>query len=520
MSVVVSFRNIFDRNTYLPGNRLYGKGKRYLASDQIADWVKAAKCFLGAANRGRPEAQYQLGLCYLEGKGVPRNRAQALCRLTAAADAGIAEAMAKLSFLYLEGLPDFEDASHVARLVKDERHGRNNVDTDKALYWANKAIAGGVAEGHVCLGYIYSLERSAYKDIDMAIKHYRAAMEAGSRKAGLGLGQTLLRFRSAGLPALKEAEKALLFAMEEKSPVAAYLLGGLYEVGSGVEKDLSRSRELYRQAAEGGVIKAMMRLSTFLLDGHGGPPNRTAGETWLRRAALKGDWSACRLLGEMYAARHHAYEMRRWYEIGAGHGDPVSIFRLGEAIERLQEPGGTSIEAVECYLLALQHGYEPAVRKLAASVRNPGEFQARVLAKLNALCAQDIPLAYLALALCIRSLKGGDMVMARELFIKASKGGIVTAHVAAGQMIMNGLGGKADAGLAREFFFKGAKAGHIGAMYALGSFHHKRGAIGSNMAQAALWYRRAASGGHKHARRILSRSSPCGTEEAPLRELT
>ncbi|MBB2177256.1 sel1 repeat family protein [Gluconacetobacter johannae] len=509
-----SLRNLFDGHMYLSGSLLYEKGKRYLVSDQIADWTKAAKCFLGAANRGRSEAQYQLGLCYFEGKGVPRNRVQALYRLTAAADAGIAEAMAKLSFLYLEGLPDFDDAPHVARLIKDERHGRNNVDTDKALYWANKAIEGGATEGHVCLGYIYSLEGSVYKDIGLAIEHYRVAMVAGSRKAGLGLGQTLLRFRSADLPALKEAEKALLFAMEEKSPVAAYLLGGLYEVGSGVEKDLSRSRELYRLAAEGGVIKAMVRLSTLLLDGHGGPQNQTDGETWLRRAALKGDWAACRLLGEMYASRHHAYEMRRWYEIGAGHGDPVSTFRLGGSIERLQESGRMSIDAAECYLRALQHGYEPAARKLAALAAgrsNPVEFENRIMAQVNALSVQGNPLAHLVLASCIRSSKNGDMVVARELLIKASQAGIVAAHFAAGQMIMKGLGGKADAERAREFFYKAAEAGHISAMYALGLLYQKRGGIGSNMAQAALWYRRAASGGHKRAQRMLETLPFTGT---------
>ncbi|WP_081434772.1 SEL1-like repeat protein [Gluconacetobacter diazotrophicus] len=502
---MISIRRIFDGNTYRSAKKLYKNGKYYLESKDGADPIKAAKLFFLAASKGVAEAHYYLGLCYLEGKGVPRNRTLAIRELTVAAKAGLGEAMVHLSFQYLEGFPSFEGASHFAHLVKDERKCANIFDVKASEYWAKKAIEAGAAEGHVCLGYIYSSVDPDRRNIDLAIEHYETAMQAGNRKAGLGLGQILLQYRSAEAESIRKAEKSLLFAIEEKNPTAAYLLGGLYEVGSGVEKDLSRSRQFYQIAAEGGVVKAMVRLSQLLFDGEGGSPDQIKGETWLRQAAIKGDGAACRLLAGIYSTRARDDEARRWYETGAKLGDPIAAFRLAEAIEKLQGSGAMPVEAMEWYIRALKSGYEPAAIKLCTMLFNKEmrEFGNNILMRIEELSNQGNPLAHLVLAAHIRSSPNGDMHHARCLLINASEAGVVTAHSAAGEMIMKGLGGRADIGLAIGFFRKAADAGHLDAMYALATLYKNRRSLYYNHTKAEFWTRRAAAGGHVAANNML-----------------
>lgn len=60
------------------------------------------ECF-PAAEQGDPEAQYQLGLLYLEGAGVKKNEKTAAEWFQKASDQGHNEAMRKLSWCYLYG---------------------------------------------------------------------------------------------------------------------------------------------------------------------------------------------------------------------------------------------------------------------------------------------------------------------------------------------------------------------------------------------------------------------------------
>ncbi len=62
-------------------------------------WV----CFLGAAQDGLPEANYQLGVMRLQGQGLPVDFAEAVRWFTVAAEQGVPEAQHNLAILYQEG---------------------------------------------------------------------------------------------------------------------------------------------------------------------------------------------------------------------------------------------------------------------------------------------------------------------------------------------------------------------------------------------------------------------------------
>ncbi len=56
--------------------------------DKVGDEKKAMELYHKAANQDQPDAQYNLGVCYLNGTGVKRDRAQAVYWCSEAADQG------------------------------------------------------------------------------------------------------------------------------------------------------------------------------------------------------------------------------------------------------------------------------------------------------------------------------------------------------------------------------------------------------------------------------------------------
>ena len=67
------------------------------------DYAEAAKWFRLAAEQGYADAQFNLGIAYAEGKGVPQDRAEAAGWWRLAAEQSHASAQYGLGFLYEQG---------------------------------------------------------------------------------------------------------------------------------------------------------------------------------------------------------------------------------------------------------------------------------------------------------------------------------------------------------------------------------------------------------------------------------
>lgn len=63
-----------------PAEKFYQKGFRLMTGygGQPKDYVQAAECFLQAISLGNKKACFALGLCYLRGRGVPKDEAKAV----------------------------------------------------------------------------------------------------------------------------------------------------------------------------------------------------------------------------------------------------------------------------------------------------------------------------------------------------------------------------------------------------------------------------------------------------------
>ena len=103
---------------------------------QRQDFSKAAEWFRKAADLGDAKAQYNLGVAYNEGKGVPQDFGQAAFWFSKAAEQGIPQAQNNLGFLYKQGQGVVQDSS-------------------KATEWFRKAAQQGFAQAQHNLGLAY-----------------------------------------------------------------------------------------------------------------------------------------------------------------------------------------------------------------------------------------------------------------------------------------------------------------------------------------------------------------------------
>ena len=117
-----------------------------------------------AAEQGFARAQYNLGICYHDGRGVPRDEVEAVKWYRKAAEQGFAPAQFNLGICHFNG-------EGVAK------------DSVQAVSWYRKAAEQGVAEAQSSLGFCYIYGEGVAKDDVQAVSWYRKAADQGNAKA-------------------------------------------------------------------------------------------------------------------------------------------------------------------------------------------------------------------------------------------------------------------------------------------------------------------------------------------------
>ncbi len=188
------------------------------------DLVKAAACYLKAAEEGKVEAQLNLGGMYWGGHGVSQS-------------------------------------------------------STEAAKWFRKAAEQGDAEAQFNLGSMYSIGDGVALDYAEAAKWYRMAAEQGDPVAQWNLGSM---YDIGGGVALDYAEAAKWYRMaaEQGDPVAQISLGLLYYGGDGVAQDYTDAAKWYRMAAEQGDPVAQLSLGEMYGNGQGVAQNDIEAYKW------------------------------------------------------------------------------------------------------------------------------------------------------------------------------------------------------------------------------------------------
>ena len=164
------------------------------SEDKFAELLKSAE-------QGVAEAQFNLGICYGNGDGVPKDDAVAAEWFRNAAEQGHVGGQWALSRCYGEGLGVIKDDAESLKWLKkaaENGHGmsQNNLaalyaggvggvtkDEKLAIKWTRKAAEQGVAVGQYILGAHYFAGEGVPKNIVTAYMWLSLSSEGGLKRA-------------------------------------------------------------------------------------------------------------------------------------------------------------------------------------------------------------------------------------------------------------------------------------------------------------------------------------------------
>lgn len=183
---------------------LHNLGYFYLVRDNPQDGDKAFEYFKKAADSGCPASQYQLGLMYLSGKGVPKDTSTAFRYISLAHIGDNEKAATVLGIMLMDGIGTIVNPSRAFKILSEE---------------AKK----GDTEAEFRTGLIYLSGEGAPQNEKKAFEYINDAATKGH--AG-----------------------------------AIYALASMYEKGAGVEVSKEKAVELYKKAAALGIKEAEKKL--------------------------------------------------------------------------------------------------------------------------------------------------------------------------------------------------------------------------------------------------------------------
>lgn len=216
------------------------------------DYETSLKRFKKAAEKGIPEAMFNVGVFYANGYGVQKDEAEAFKWMLKAAESGDVKAQYLVSCFYESG-----------------EGGAEKKDEDEAYKWMKKAAENKYPDAVCAVGRAYRTGTREKKDLEKAIALFNEAIDLGCADACLELG---LMYQN-GEGGLKSDEKKE-FSLFKKgadggNPDAAFQLAEYYVQDKGVSGSASRSytfkmlkekaTPLYKKAADAGNIQAKLR---------------------------------------------------------------------------------------------------------------------------------------------------------------------------------------------------------------------------------------------------------------------
>jgi len=236
-----------------------------LAAYQRQDWVAAARDFRPLAAQGNPAAQARLGQMLFLGLGVPRDDAEALPLLNAAANAGEPLAQHTLGNAYFLG-----------RAVPK--------NPTLALVWYGRAAAQHDGDSLFTLGNIYFNGIEVGKDEAKGVEFYRAAAEQGVPASYERLAELSWNGRAMPIDHAKAVDYARR-AVQSNRPIAQFILGVALLTGDGVAKNPAEAVSWFLRSAKQGYPQAQHNLGVTYLAGQGTAKNVAEGYFWLALAA-------------------------------------------------------------------------------------------------------------------------------------------------------------------------------------------------------------------------------------------
>ena len=407
------------------------------------------------AEKGDKEAQFNLGLMYHRGEGIPQDNKEAIKWLRKAAEQGLAEAQYYLGMMYFIG----EDIPQ---------------DYKETVKWHTKAAEQGNAPAQQSLGFMYCHGAGIPQDYKEAVKWYTKAAEQGNAEAQYNLG--VMYYRGEGIPQdYKEAAKWFTKAAEQGTAEAQYYLGFMYLNGEGVAKDYKEAFKWYTKAAEQGDPSAQYKLGGMYHFGKGVTQDYKEAAKWFTKAAEQGTADAQYFLGVMYrigqGVAQDYKEAVKWYTKAAEQEDACAQYNLGVMYYEGEGIPQDYKEAVKWFTKAAEQGDADAQFNLGMMFLN----------------GEGVAQNYMEVV---------------KWFTKAAEQGHVGAQHNLGVMYYKGEGVAQDYREAVKWYKKAAEQGDEQAQYKLGVMYSDGKGVLEDYVEAYKWLMLAAASGDENAQFI------------------
>ena len=325
--------------------QIYGCGVEKDIDGGIAVIIKLAK-------DDNAKAQYTLARCYLNGIGVEKSDKKALGWCEKSLGQGFANAQYLMANCLVDGGLDCLE-----------------VDSVKGLTMYKESISGLKELSEQCdldalcnLAYCYRRGLGIEQDEEKTKFLFEKASILGYERALYGLG---FIYNNQG--EYTEAVKCWQKCAEQGDASAQYVLGGCYDLGTGVEQSYPEAAKWYRQAAEQGVVFAQQDLGYFYNYGIGVEQSYPEAVKWYRQAAEQGDFVAMFELGQIYWKTPGFVDVdsaKMFFQLAAESGDKDAYFCLGEIGE---EENSSKKGIVYNYRQAADLGHKEAQEKMVSA---------------------------------------------------------------------------------------------------------------------------------------------------------
>jgi TPR repeat protein len=304
---------------------------------------EAIKWYQMAAKGGSAAAQFELGLAYTLGAGVPQDTRQAMLWCTKAAEQGDTDAQLYLGLSYAVGR-------------------RVSQDFSQAVKWLTKAAEQNNVDACFYLGGVYDIAQGTLKDTREAAKWYTKAAEQGHAEAQVWLAEKYHKGEGV-LQDYKEAARWFTKAAEQGDVHAQGWLADMHHKGEGVRQDYKEAAKWYTRAAEQGDAVAQNNLALMYAMGRGVLEDYVEAYKWSILAATNGAEKAPRLkqmLREKMTPVQVEEGQRRAKEFTAAQQGRVES---REALSTITTTTATGFLVTPAgYLLTARHAVEKASR--------------------------------------------------------------------------------------------------------------------------------------------------------------
>ncbi len=313
-----------------------------------------------AALLGHPDASFNLGMMYYEGKHVPKDTEKSVAYFREAAirehpEAGEAIARIELEIQLLveksQVLAAEGSRDSLFKLGVSYYHGIGVLKSDvEALYYFREAVKQQHPDAMCMVGSMFDqglggLDQN-YKEA--AIWYERAA------RAESTLGQHNLAMMFQHGYGVKQDYKQT-FKWFLKSASAGHTdsqveLGNCYKKGRGTMKSAQKAFNWYEKAALSGSDFAQCEVAQCYRDGSGVTKDGEKSLEWYERAAKQGNVIAQYILGTVYVSgslfgeksfKPDINKAITWFQAAASQGDEESalaLYQLFEALKSLKPP--------------------------------------------------------------------------------------------------------------------------------------------------------------------------------------